>query len=497
MTPAQSALIAARSHPGPEPVPVVSYVSRGRLLVIGDAAILGERLEDVLGRGGVVVPKVDTLHGWLGAFEARWSDAAGARVAQKFDLVLDLGSPPRLTMFHPPQGYYAPQDENALQAALDEITEAVGEYEKPKYFLYDGRICAHGRANVRGCDRCIEVCSTQAIESAGDGVRVEPHLCMGCGACATVCPSGAMRHNYPSLSYWSGKLRAMLGAYAMAGGRDACLLFHVGELTTESLQERVIPVSVHDVAATGPDLMLGALALGANQVVVLAGPELAPQYLEALHAQVQWCSALLKGLGYAGEHLRLIASLEELEGLAPAQVPTGMAGFRLLDHKRDTLQACIDHFVRHAPSPPPEALPLPEGAPYGTVEVSGGKCTLCYACVTVCPASALQDGRSAPQLRFVERNCIQCGLCEAACPEDAIRRAPRLLLKHGGEVRVLHEDTPVHCVRCGKPFATAAMVFAMETRLAAHSMYATAQARSRLRMCGDCRLVDMLEGTMA
>ena len=93
-----------------------------------------------------------------------------------------------------------------------EIADAVGEFEKPKFFLYQEKTCAHSRVKLQGCNRCVDVCSTQAIEAAGDYIRVEPHLCMGCGACATECPSGAMSYNYPSMSYWSGKLKEMLAA---------------------------------------------------------------------------------------------------------------------------------------------------------------------------------------------------------------------------------------------------------------------------------------------
>jgi ferredoxin len=115
------------------------------------------------------------------------------------------------------------------------------------------------------------------------------------------------------------------------------------------------------------------------------------------------------------------------------------------------------------------------------------------ACVGACPASALVDGRDAPMLKLIERNCVQCGLCVVTCPENAVRLAPRLLLtaqaKH--EV-VLNQAEPFNCVRCGKPFSTKQMIDSMVGRLSAHSMFATGGALRRLQMCADCRVVDMM-----
>jgi ferredoxin len=103
------------------------------------------------------------------------------------------------------------------------------------------------------------------------------------------------------------------------------------------------------------------------------------------------------------------------------------------------------------------------------------------------------DGVDQPLLRFLERNCVQCGLCEATCPEDAITLAPRLLLTPAvREARVLNQTQPFHCVRCDKPFGTRQMVEAMMGRLAGHSMFAQSEALRRLQMCADCRVVDMM-----
>jgi ferredoxin len=96
-------------------------------------------------------------------------------------------------------------------------------------------------------------------------------------------------------------------------------------------------------------------------------------------------------------------------------------------------------------------------------------------------------------LRFLERNCVQCGLCEATCPEEAISLRPRLLLTPAvREARVLNEAQPFHCVSCGKAFGTKQMVDAMLGRLAGHSMFADGPSLRRLQMCADCRVVDMM-----
>jgi ferredoxin len=510
-----AALQAATNFPPPEPVPEVSYRSAGRVLVIGPATLASDKAGELAGNVPVTVlvtegdlpePEAYAVHagqvismeGWLGNFDVHWKTVDGAESQGKFDLVLNLGLERYFRMHQPPQGYFAPMnDTQALQDALREIADAVGEFTKPKFYQLNEKICAHSRSKVEGCNRCWDVCSAWAMRSEGDAVRVESHLCVGCGACATVCPTGAMRYNYPSVSYWGGKLKAVLGAYAVAGGKAACVLVHGENVTLQQdqLLQRVIPVSMFHIASVGLDWLLGALALGANQVVILATGNEAPQYLEALRAQMALGEEILQGLGYAGEHFRLIegqAGLAHLQQMPPARVPSETARFSLFDDKRTTLEFCIDHFARHAPQPA-DMIALASGAPFGTVEVTGDKCTLCYSCVSVCPASALLDGDGQQQLNFIERNCVQCGLCETACPEDAIRLVPRLLLApQAKQKRVLHVDQPFHCVRCGKPFGTRSMVIGMVAKLAGHSMFATPEALNRLRMCGDCRVVDMM-----
>jgi ferredoxin len=141
---------------------------------------------------------------------------------------------------------------------------------------------------------------------------------------------------------------------------------------------------------------------------------------------------------------------------------------------------------------PQEVIELAAG-PFGQVRV-GRRPALCMACVGACPESALVDGRDRPMLKFIERNCVQCGLCEATCPEDAITLVPRLLLAAQAKQEVmLNEAEPFNCVRCGKPFGTRQMVANMLGKLSAHSMFAGDGALKRLQMCADCRVVDMMD----
>ena len=111
--------------------------------------------------------------------------------------------------------------------------------------------------------------------------------------------------------------------------------------------------------------------------------------------------------------------------------------------------------------------------------------------MSACPASALQDNPDRPQLRFIEKNCVQCGLCVTTCPEDAITLQPRLwLADQRKQPRVLNEAQPYECIRCRKPFGTLKGVEVMLAKLSGHAMF-QGEALERLKMCGDCRVVDI------
>ncbi|MEP6943843.1 MAG: 4Fe-4S dicluster domain-containing protein [Betaproteobacteria bacterium] len=431
--------------------------------------------------------------------------------SERFDLVLDLGEAPMFAMHQPPQGYWRPGSDVAAQAAaVVEIATAIGEFEKPKFFEYKASICAHSRSRKPGCNLCLDVCSAEAIVPDGDHIRVEPHLCVGCGACTTVCPSGALTYKYPSVPELGTRVRTLLSTYRDAGGRDACLLFHdeAGRALIErlgrrgkGLPARVIPVEIQHMAAAGIDAWLGALAYGASGLAVLATGAEAPQYRDAIERQMGFARTIAQALGYQGDHFNLlrcadIASLErDVWALQPALAVRIPASFRWTDDKRTTLYLALEHLLAHAPTPVRE-IALPAGAPFGAIDVNRDRCTLCLACVGACPEGAIIDHpqSDAPQLRFIETQCVQCGLCAVTCPEDAIRLVPRLsLTPEAKQPRVVNEAAIFACTRCGKPLGTEKMIGNMLAKLAGHSMFAEPGSLDRLKMCGDCRVIDKMQ----
>jgi ferredoxin len=514
---------------------------------------------------------------------------------EDFDLVLDLREQPAFSQHQLPQGYLhvpplvavsaGPQaarngslNREGLMTAALQLREMVGEFEKPRFFRYQHKLCSHSRNEKIGCTACIDVCSATAIRSDASrkgkskgalhgGVIVEPHLCVGCGACSTVCPSGALTFGYPGPEDTGKRLRTALTAYHHAGGSDAALLLHSEQAGTRVIDQlgraarvgqpgpglaapkaanrapalqgipaRVLPVALWHTASVGIDLWLTAIAQGAAQVWVLLTEEEAPEYRQALTEQMAVAQAVLTGLGYAGEHFKLLQTGTGAGGLtsklaaptaanAVPRVPAIMASASTAERsaeallaldtalrapaaqtvkrpgslaaqagKRATLELVIDHLLAQAPQPA-DVVPLPAaGSPFGTLVVDASKCTLCLSCVSACPQTALADNADKPQLSFIEKNCVQCGLCASTCPEDAITLQPRLWLADGGKARknsrVLAQMEPYRCVRCSKPFGTLLAIEKMLGKLAGHSAFQGA-ASDRLKMCGDCRVIDL------
>jgi ferredoxin len=366
------------------------------------------------------------------------------------------------------------------------------------------------------------VCSASAISSdyKRQQIKVNPNLCVGCGTCSTVCPTGAMGFAYPRVSDQGVKLKTLLSTYQRSGGKDAALLLHsqgfgarlLGDLGraaqlekgqkdgTHGVPARVLPVALWHTSSTGLELWLSAVAYGAANVWVLLTDEEAPQYAEALRGQMAVAQGILTGLGYSGEHFRLLqvrdardlAALDRDLQAAPAQAPARHAGFAVQADKRATLELALDHLISHAPKPSQVPIALPaSGSPLGGLAINKDRCTLCLSCVNACPSGALADNAQAPQLRFIEKNCVQCGLCVTTCPEKALSLLPQLnLAPQRKEPVVLNEMQPYACVRCGKPFGTLKAIEGMLAKLAGHSMFQGA-ALERLKMCGDCRVIDI------
>jgi ferredoxin len=510
MTPREAAQAAVAALPPPVPVGSVTYTSQGRLLVVGEgrfaeraAVALAPELNVswLTSRSGYTLDAVTQLfgeglrvEGYLGAFTASWLHQ-GVPQVQVFDLVLDAGERALVSMPQPPQGYFRVVNESSLTVALTELPGCVGSYEKPRFFHYRAQLCAHSRSTKVGCSRCIDVCSTAAIRSAGDTVEVDAHLCMGCGACASVCPSGAMSHQYPRPSDDGAALRAALRAWREAGGPPPVLLLHdaaAGEaLGAGTLPPSILPHAQWHVASTGIDRLLGAVALGADRVAIMMPRDLPAAYRASLEGEVDVANVILRGLGIDGPRFLLIDGVDALTALMPLRTLPA-ATFSFSDDKRTTVELAIDH-LRAACASQATEIALPAHAPYGCVAVDTKRCTLCMACAGACPASALMDTPDTPALRFLERNCVQCSLCEKTCPEDAIQLVPRLsLTAEARQPRVLNEDVPFHCLRCGKAFATSRLIGQMTARLALHAMFAgRADALKRLSMCADCRVIDL------
>lgn len=474
---------------------------RAEAVIITDSTTEGERKQ--------VLPHYTQaelqLKGFLGEFSLQ-GRADGKELASA-DIVVDMLAVPLLTSFKKPPGYLCGSCPDGIDIEmLDTLGDLVGEFEKPRYYEYNADLCAHGRSGITACTRCLDVCPAEAITSLGELISVSEELCHGVGACATACPTGAISYNFPAAIFSRQRLKRLLGTYYDNAGQNAQLLL-LDESTEAELQlssdgewllpGAILPVVMEEQGSLGMDSWLSALCYGAKSVSLLCDRSMSPGVMDELDAQIGVANVLLKTMGY-GESLinRIQPSDITADGLnVPEQMPDiACATFDGTQSKRNTIVMALDYLADNCRAELPERSDLPEASLFGRVDVKTRDCTLCMSCVSVCPASALSDGGEVPRLNFFPVNCVQCGLCEQACPENAISLVPEFIFDR--EIRrkqtVLNEEKPFHCISCDTPFATSSMISRILGQLSGHSMFQSEKELNRLKMCADCRVVDLL-----
>lgn len=458
-----------------------------------------------------------SLTGYLGQFQLTGLNGQGERISlaalcfpqqtvgsePRFDLVADLGRVPLFALERPPVGYLSLFDDADLAERLAELCALTGIFDKPRYFRLDPEACAFTARGVPGCSRCLDVCPTDALKPINGRIQIDPHLCQGFGSCASACPTGAIGYHQPDASTSGDYLLRLLKHYREAGG-DAPQLLISGENDREWVETELtrlpanwLPVWVEESASLGIESWFAALAYGASAVHIALGDD-APASVRALvERELASAAVLLAGAGLSADRIALFNPDAEQDKPISCEPAVALLDKPLKGDKRENLFAAFDALWQ-ANEGSCEPLVVPHGAPYGSVELKDADCTLCMGCVAVCPSRALHAVGHTPGLNFIEQECIQCGMCEKACPEQAIVLTPRLqpVPEARRAVQSLKAEEAACCIRCAKPFAPASLIRRIQQKLAGHSHFQN-EAAQRLLMCEDCRVKDVFAALAA
>ena len=362
---------------------------------------------------------------------------------------------------------------------------------------FDASRCLHRHGAIKGCNRCIDGCAYHAISDSGGGIEIDADVCMACACCTTLCPSGALQWVSDDLNH---EVRHAMQAYNAQSRRSPLVIFYPAEdddrlrSDVASLSPEALLVRIEPIGRISMEVLLATLARGAAGAWIAVGHAAAHLH-SVLAEQVYWARIVLKALEWPETGVGLVAlgAGEQRPDEMPKsiQIPTLKRRLPETREKRALLLAAVQTLAQVGRASQ-TAIPLPAGAPFGTLRIDHSRCTLCMACAGACAVKALRPvGGDSPGLMFSEAGCVQCGLCAQVCPEQALTLAPRLAVhtRSTREVR-LHGEQPARCIVCDQPFASAVMVERMRSRLRGNPAYQNDEQLRRLQMCTTCRVRD-------
>jgi ferredoxin len=402
-------------------------------------------------------------------------------------------------------GVYIANPEDALSKALD-IVSNLGEIEKKVYLDLDLERCASGRSELNGCEVCLP-CPYEAIWREGVKMKFSEVRCQGCGLCSSLCPlSVPQLHEYPNQLMFS-QLESLL-----LGSLDPKVLLFVCSEHAEHLNAigrkkmkypALLPLFVPCIDGVSETHLLSAFALGADGVI-LWGCE--NSHREQVESVVTFTQMALSAYNL-GERVLLISDAQcephDFTKLT-ADFVTKLSPSPLRSKKQETidfdkpkrdllldLMQTLHDKTKVSPTLKEENTQYP----FADIAIDS-KCTFCDACVNLCPINALS--KDVNKINFVYANCIACGLCAQACPEEAIDMNRVLdfsqLVKTEG--KTLIEAEFVACVECGELFMPKSAFERISSALeegTGEGEFTIEERLDLLRYCKKCRPVKSVE----
>jgi ferredoxin len=330
----------------------------------------------------------------------------------------------------------------------------------------DPRRCVATRYRASSCRRCTQACPGGAIMPT-PVLEVEPEKCLGCGACAVVCPTGALDFAQPRAA-----LRAGLRAAGGSPGGAATITCARGDTSTalgtdirveclglvsavDLLVARAAGVSSLDMVDGGCTACPSAAAVTALSEALDAGAQGAMTVTRQT-APSPSTSAGASAAAAAERSGRRARDRSTSGSEAPARWAGPVLSRRqlLLFFGARSVRVAESSAVKrrtrsieslHAQSPPPpthqllvrhlDALAFQGAAAadlstymetlhLADVTVSEA-CDSCGLCARYCPHGALKVAEGL--VVADQRSCTACGLCAEVCPPQAIVLLPPTL----------------------------------------------------------------------
>lgn len=384
-------------------------------------------------------------------------------------------------------------------ASIDTMLGLIGKLESPYITVHQER-CALVRNRHADCLRCAESCASGCISYDGEALTVSPEKCIGCGTCATVCPTCALEAHHPS------DAALVAAACASCAANEGVAYLGCGELL-ERARGRYDEEKIARVECLGrvDEALLADLAVeGAREVVLIHGDcercehkrgracaeavvETAEKLLEIWGSPmtVRFSGKLPASAKKMADHdsgrravLAESAALAARAGAVVAETAVAEAlgdagnadaGAALATDARDTSRylkvmddGTLPHFIpdrRERLLDSLAALGEPEDVMvdtrlWGHVVIDTDACASCQMCAVFCPTGALAKFADPDGTFGVEHrpsDCVKCRSCEAICPERAIEISEEVFAvdlmggitdRYAMRPRAVQHDTP-------------------------------------------------------